>query len=355
VGKHVASTSQMLDRATQARSNNFDSLRFCAAVSVLVSHSFPLSFDIATPQPLYIWSTRQTDLGTIAVLVFFVISGYLVTQSFDRSPFVVRFLKARVLRIYPGLFAATFVTAFLLGPAITTLPAYEYFSQSDTAWYVPRNLSLFKLQYHLPGVFQDDPVRGVVNGPLWTLEYEVLMYLGVLALGVARLLRRGAVLAAWLGAMFLSWRWIGAYYVEFGTPFLSGAVLYLWRDRVPLDWRLAAVSAVGLAAALHTGGFRLAFATFGAYLVIFLATAPAVRLPDLARRGDLSYGIYIFAWPTQQTMTHLLGPPLSWYGNIAASLPVVLVLATLSWHLVERPALSLKRSRVPAMAGAARP
>lgn len=345
----------MLDRGARTRSNNFDTLRFCAAVSVLVSHSFPLSFDTAIPQPLTIFSAHQTELGSIAVLVFFVISGYLITQSFDRSPFALRFLKARLLRIYPGLFATAFVAAFLLGPAVTAVPAHQYFSQAETAWFVPRNLSLFMMPYYLPGVFADNPTRGVINGALWTLQYEFLMYLGVLAFGVARLLRRDVVLAAWLGAMLLSWRWIGSHYVAFATPFLSGAVLYFWRDRIPLDWRLAAVSAAVLTASLHTGGFRLAFATFGAYLVIFLANAPSVRLPYLARKGDLSYGIYIFAWPVQQAVTYLLGPPLPWYGNVAVSLPVVLVLAGFSWHFIEKPALSLKRSRVPVVAGATRP
>ena len=344
----------MLDRVVHARSNNFDALRFCAAISVLVSHSFPLSFDIATPQPLETFSVRQTDLGLIAVFVFFVISGYLITQSFDRSPFVLRFVKARILRIYPGLFEVAFVTVILLGPAVTVLPIHQYLSQPETMWYIPHALSLFSIQYQLPGVFKNNPVRGVINGSLWTLEYEVLMYLVVLALGVARLLRRGVVLALWAGAMVLDWRWLGGNTVAFAVPFLGGAVLYLWRDRVPLDWRLAVIAAVALGIAMHTRGFRLAFGMLGAYLVVFIATAPSVRLPNLARKGDLSYGIYIFAWPVQQTVTYLLGPPLPWYGNLAISLPVVLVLAALSWHLVESPALSLKRSRVPAMAKAAR-
>ncbi len=120
---------------------------------------------------------------------------------------------------------------------------------------------------------------------------------------------------------------------------------------MPLDWRLAAIGAVVLGAALLTGGFRLAFATFGAYLVVYLALAPAVRLPDFARWGDLSYGIYIFAYPAQQTVSYLLGPAVTWWWNVALSLPVVLALAWLSWHLVEAPALSLKRSRARAAVG----
>jgi len=123
----------------------------------------------------------------------------------------------------------------------------------------------------------------------------------------------------------------------------------LWRDRVPLNWSFAALSIMGLGAALLMHGFRLAFATFGAYLVIFLAISPSVRLPNLARKGDLSYGIYIVAWPVQQVVSYLLGPSVTWYWNVAISLPVAIGLAWLSWHFVEGPALSLKRSSLPAM------
>ena len=99
---------------------------------------------------------------------------------------------------------------------------------------------------------------------------------------------------------------------------------------------------------MATGGFGLAFATFGAYLVLYLALAPSMRLPNLARWGNLSYGIYIFAWPVQQTVVLLLGSAATWYWTTALSLPATLVLAWLSWRLVERPALSLKGSQAVA-------
>lgn len=334
----------MLERAA-ARGNNFDAIRFLAAAAVLVSHSFPIACRTNGAQPLTAFTHGQTNLGSIAVLVFFVISGYLITQSFDRDPAPLRFIKARVLRIFPGLLVALVLTAAVLGAAVTSLPLAQYLTQPDTAQYVYNGLSLVWMQYDLPGVFEGNPARAVVNGSLWTLEYEFLMYLVVLILGMGGLLGRRAVLALWLGALVLSWRWIGGNYVALGTPFLSGAVFYLWRDRVLLDWRLALLSTAALGGAMATGGFRLAFATFGAYLVVYLALAPCVRLPNLARQGDLSYGIYIFAWPVQQTAALLLGSAATWYWDVALSLPAVLALAWLSWHFVERPALLLKRHK----------
>ena len=333
--------------AARPRRNNFDALRMVAAAAVLVSHAFPLAHGYSTPQPLSGVSRGQTELGSISVLIFFVISGYLITQSFDRVPVASRFLVARALRIFPALFVVLLLSVAVLGPAVTTLPPREYFGHPATAWYLPNNLSLFRMQYSLPGVFEQNPYRASVNGSLWTLQYEFAMYLVVLALGVAGLLKRAVVLALWLVALLLDLRWIGGAYVHFAAPFLGGAVLYLWRDRVPLDGRLALLSLLAVAASMQVGGFRIAAATFGAYLTLYVALSPSVRLPDLARRGDLSYGIYIFAWPMQQLATHLLGPSATWYWNIAIALPLTLGLAWISWHLVEKPALALKRAPLP--------
>lgn len=334
----------MATRSTRGRTNNFDTLRIIAALAVLGSHAFPLAQGINTPQPLKVLSRGQTDLGSAAVLVFFVISGYLITQSFDRAPVATRFLKARCLRIFPALLVAVLLTAVMLGPAFTALSARAYFADPATATYVLGNSSLLDMRYRLPGLFGSNPTPSVVNGSLWTLQYEFLMYLGVLALGKLKLLRPSVVLVLLAAILVLNSRWTGGYYVSFGAPFVAGAALYLWRDRIPLDWRLAALSAVVVAASLPAGGFRLAFTVFGAYLVIYLAMAPSVRLPDLARRGDFSYGVYVFAYPVQQSVSYLLGPPMTWYANLLLSLPMVFGLAALSWHFIEKPALALKRS-----------
>lgn len=334
----------MATESNQGRTNNFDAVRIIAALAVLVSHAFPLAHGTNWPQPLKVLSRGQTDLGSVAVLVFFVISGYLITQSFDRAPVATRFLKARCLRIFPALFVAVLLKTMLLGPAFTTLSTWAYFTDPATAIYALGNASLLDIRYHLPGVFSSNPTPSIVNGSLWTLQYEFLMYLGVLALGKLKLLRPSIALVLLAVVLMLSWRWVGGYYVSFGAPFMAGATLYLWRDRIPLDWRLAVLSAVALAASLPAGGFRLAFPLFGAYLVIYLAMARSVRLPDLARRGDFSYGVYIFAYPVQQSVSYLLGASVTWYANLLLSLPVTFGLAALSWHFIEKPALALKSS-----------
>ena len=190
-------------------------------------------------------------------------------------------------------------------------------------------------------MFANTPYPHAVDGSLWTLQYEVACYALILALGVAGVLNKYVTAALFLAALVLIRYWIGGYYVSLGADFLAGAILYHWQ--VPLRRNIALVCAVLWIVSFLTGGLRLASATTGAYVIIFLALSPAVRLPNLARWGDLSYGIYIRAFPVQQLVADLLGRHVTWYADAVLSLPIVLCLAALSWHLVEAPALALKR------------
>jgi peptidoglycan/LPS O-acetylase OafA/YrhL len=327
------------------RQNNFDALRFLGAVAVLVSHSFPISYGSKGIQPLKEFSQGQVDLGGIAVAMFFIISGFLITKSFDQNSNAIHFLKARFLRIFPALIVVLTLT-ILTGALITTLPINDYLTDVTTIKYFLLGATLRYLGYHLPGVFEGNP-DSVVNGSLWTLYFEFIMYLGVLLAGVSHTLKRGAIAlayaVAWVVSVFLSDHSLA----DLGVYFLGGAAFYLWRDRIPLSKTLAALSALGLVVTLRLGGFQAAAASVGVYLTLFWALSPAIRLPNFARWGDLSYGIYIFAWPVQQLVTMTLGSAVTWYWNIGLSLPIVLSLAFASWHLVENPALSLKNWRRP--------
>jgi peptidoglycan/LPS O-acetylase OafA/YrhL len=342
-----ASVSDVTPELDQMRQNNFDALRFLGAVAVLVSHSFPLSYGSKGVQPLKEFSHGQTELGSVAVAMFFIISGFLITKSFDQNPNVIRFLKARVLRIFPALIVVLGLT-IIAGAFVTTLPISEYFTNIETVEYLVLGITLRYLEYDLPGVFEGNP-SSTVNGSLWTLYFEFIMYLGILLAGVSRTLKRISITLAyavtWVVSVFL---WDHSL-ADLGVYFLGGAAFYLWRDRIPLSKTLAVLSILALVATLQLGGFQAAAASLGVYLTLFCALSPAVRLPNFARWGDMSYGIYIFAWPVQQLVTLALGSAVTWYWNTALSLPVALALAFASWHLVEKPALSLKNWRRPRM------
>ncbi len=335
------------------RDNNFDALRLVAAACVMFSHAFLIAEGTEAREPLIVLTGRQSILGLTGVFVFFTISGFLVTQSFESTRSPLRFLAKRMLRIFPGLFAALLVCAFVFAPAVTSLPLAEYFRQSEIYGYVVGNTLLNLSVHELPGVlFMNNPVGLEVNGSLWTLRYEFMMYLMVLALGMLRLLdlrvlllllALGLACLQWEGLAFLgTWGWLLAFFV-------SGMVLYKLRHKRRIfDGRLALLAAAGLVASVPLRQFIELFPLFGGYLAIYAALEPRLPVIPAARFGDLSYGLYIYGWPVEATIMHLSGGQAAWWQVFLLALPIAAAIAWLSWHVVEEPMLRLKWRRATA-------
>jgi peptidoglycan/LPS O-acetylase OafA/YrhL len=342
------------------RRNNFDALRLGAALSVVLTHAFLTGENRIDIDPLMLLTRGQCSLGVAGVFVFFTISGYLVTGSFCATGSALLFIMKRALRIYPGLALCLVVSALVLGPAVTSLPLGAYLANPSSYGYVAANLAMQIDWNDLPGVhFSAFPAGHVVDGPLWSLPCEVVMYLLVAALGALGLLRLpvvGALIAAGLACIWFDTAssgttlggalWLLAF-------FAAGMALYLLRERKVLRWPLA-VAALALVAAGATLNFFIAsFAIGGSYLVIYAAFVSRRVIPA-ARWGDLSYGLYIYGWPAEQAVVRTLGGAAPWWEVFALALPAALACAFVSWHLVEAPALRLKpRAARPAETAAA--
>jgi len=336
------------------RNNNFDFLRFVSASLVLFSHSYPLT-GCAACEPI----TRITGLDTgggFAVATFFVLSGYLVTGSYLGSATALEYFGKRFLRLFPALLASVLLTAFVIGPVATSLSLSGYFFDPQFRWFFG-NLYL-QPNYGLPGVFLANPFPGVVNGSLWTLPIEFLMYLIVLVLGMLRCLtpRIVAVLIGllWLGFFrLLSELGLGDAVLfsavplreaaKLGAIFFSGAFLYLVRERFKASSDLALLAVLILAATGFTGAGPAALMAALPILVLWLAFLPLEGLSRFGKYGDFSYGIYIYAFPVQQCVIQALGSAASPLIVFVCSFVPALILAVLSWHLIEKPALELKR------------
>lgn len=332
------------------RENHFNLMRMGLATGVLVSHAFPLALGPGAAQPLE--GLLGANLGTLCVYVFFALSGFFIAQSFDRSRCGLHFLAARALRLFPALAVMSCLT--VIAAALWVSAADPAAVWREGAAYVLRSMTLVAVDYTLPGVFQDTPYPGVINGSLWTLFYEVVCYLGVLVLGLLGLFRHPRLCA---GVVALAAGLCGAVWLaaaaglempgrmvrlgQLGLPFAIGVGLYLMRHRVPLSPALA-LGLAGLAALAHGtalfGPLLVAALSYGAFVLGYARRAPGALRYN--RLGDYSYGVYIYAFPVQQAVAWAgVDSPA---GNIALALPVTLVLAVLSWHLVEAPALQLK-------------
>ena len=343
------------------RNNNLNLVRITAAMAVLVTHSFALTLG-PNAEPL-----RQhlgTTLGTIAVDVFFVASGFLVTFSLAKRQSVLEFVLARALRILPALFVMLLLSVAVLGPAFTALPLADYFADRRVATYLIKGATLVTgIEFELPGVFLRNPYPAVVNGSLWTLPWEVAMY--------------GLLLLAWIGAKFSStlprsfsafkllvfaivvasgvvvvaahWRGEDKYHSELYFMFFSGAAAYLLRHRIVLSWpSFWTIALALLISALHRQSFFVVYHLAIAYLVLFIAFVPQGAVRHYNRVGDYSYGVYIYAFPVQQAAV-AWWPQLTVLEMMGASALATLALAAASWHLVEHRALAAK-SRLVARA-----
>jgi len=319
--------------------NNFDFLRLLAAGLVLFSHQQALMGQV----PI---AVGGVNLGTLGVLIFFAISGYLVSQSWHADPHPGRFALKRFLRIWPGLAVVTVLAALVLGPLVSSLDVATYFRSPEWVWYF--KTLLMSVQYHLPGVFADNPHPAAVNGSLWTIPLEVKWYVVLCAAGCLRLLKwRWLVTAAFVGLVIFHFLAIDpnySHFREYGMFFVAGSVMYLFRDWwQPRPWLLAVVALLAGMVVWQMVMPLLGVLVALPPLVVIVGEHSAPVLRRFGRFGDLSYGTYIYAFPVQQTLIWKFGASGSFVGYVLATTVITLICAWLSWHLVERPALSLKR------------
>ena len=314
-------SSQPAAAASRRNRNNIGTLRLLGALAVLFGHSFVLSGGVGTHDPVSNLtqdvSPYNMGLPGVGVAMFFVISGYLVTQSFQRRGNLIAYAEARLLRIYPALIVAVGV-AIALGLVITTIAAGSYLTSRWTVSYGIHDASLYDLRWTLPGVFGSNP-SPAVNGSLWTLPVELRMYVLVAIAGVLgavgrrtafNLLALAIVIAgiAWPGSPLLA----KPDHEQIAVFFLAGAFLYVNRDLLRLTGVGAAVAVAAAAMASLTGAYPLAFAFAFAYVILWIGLANPVRLPDLAARGDFSYGAYLYAFPATQLWIQILSPGSPW-------------------------------------------
>jgi peptidoglycan/LPS O-acetylase OafA/YrhL len=322
--------------------NNFDFLRIVAATMVLFAHQFGL---MNRPTP----ALFSVGYGEWGVSIFFTISGFLVAKSWTNDPHIFRFMARRFLRIWPGLFVVTCLAALVMGPIVSKLSVSDYFHTPETWTYF--NALQLKIQFVLPGVFLTNPYPTAVNGALWSIPLEVKWYWILLIGGVLRMLNYKWLIFAIL--ISLAVYQFGIYHAEtnpernysreYGLYFTYGVCLHLfhnfWYQKKTIGLAVISVGTCAIAAAGHpmiASWFALP------YCVIAFGCISTPVINRFGRFGDLSYGIYIYAFPVQQLII--------WLNQGKYSLPVCMVLsmicsvffAFISWHLIEKPPMRFK-------------
>lgn len=344
-------------------------LRLVLALLVIYSHAFPLGG--WGPDPLWPTLTPATSFGGFAVGGFFALSGMLVTMSGMRSS-VDRFLKSRFLRLVPAYFVVIVLTAAVLAPIIYVasngaFSGYFSFSTQGPVMYVVRNLQFpFTLQFGIDNIFATTTPYGletgqsIINGSLWTIPIEIRCYLIALLVvlvgkifGVTRtalfvlatiafMLFVGHVRPETALAVAPEWLPYSDQAYELVFVFLCGAAFGSVARRLPMTKALAITAITVFVVASLLGGpwFRtIGLGSLAIVLPLVAALLPSGSLGIF--RNDLSYGTYLWAFPIQQTLAFMGIAAIHWL-YLGGSAILTLILAGLSWKLVEQPALRWK-------------
>jgi peptidoglycan/LPS O-acetylase OafA/YrhL len=330
-------------------------LRIIFATLVLLSHAPEITDGDASGELFHRFTGAPMTFGTVGVDGFFLLSGYLIVQSWLADPELLNYLRKRVLRIVPGYLVAVFVSTLAVGLLAAGVP--HFFRELDV--HFVRSVVLLSSPM-TPPVFPGRPYA-MVNGAMYTIAYEFRCYLLVALLGLCGLLRRPIlVLAATVlllcsllyRAPFERVHWPRHVEALIGQPaialrltavYLVGCCFYLFRKRIAFrrSFALCTTAAMAVCFVFAPAQGELAMVLGGGYLMFYLGTLRLPWLSGMEKLPDISYGIYLYGWPVESLWIWFFrGSP--WLAFLGSTV-ICFILGWLSWHFVERPALTLKR------------
>ncbi|MEO7212854.1 acyltransferase [Mucilaginibacter sp.] len=338
--------------------NAFDALRVLFALFVFISHSYFLT-GRDTAEPIFVFSKGQTTLADIGVMGFFTLSGFLITSSFDRATSAYSFLLNRALRILPGFWVCLVVTGFIIAPALYylnrhTLAGFNYRAHDGALSYVYSNALLHINQWSLGDVVSHGIVKQALNGSLWSLLPEAKCYLLTLIIGLFALINKNKaaflillalVYTVYVVNLYDTSKTFGPSVLTLGntlklyTAYLCGAALYVFRNDLTIDIKGQVFLLLLAIVLLRNGGFAIAEP-----LLIALIAVKGFANFTINLKYDISYGLYIYAFPIQQLIITAYYPSLGFWGILFISLALTCLAAFLSYTLVEKPFLKLKKA-----------
>lgn len=336
----------LLSKMLKKENNNFDIIRLLAAMMVIYGHSYAISpqegkSDLVSNMINFDYS------GSLAVKIFFFLSGLVVSNSLLNNKQISSFIFSRIFRILPGLILVVTVSTFLIGPLLSTDSISSYYSNGDTYTYFFRNIIL-QPQWFLPGVF-DHNAQTAFNGSLWTLPYEALAYaltlitfviIGFENRKLATVIAIVVILDPFIGNKVI-FSWVDAKNTEISllAPCFSLGVLFsMWKDKISINKKLI-ISLWVLYYVFHSSP-HVAILFYPAILTTFLYISSTPLLLKLKLPVDISYGVYLWGWPVQQIFAQFY-PDSGVLLNQLLSMLASVLLGTISWFLVEKKFISI--------------
>lgn len=330
--------------------NNLDIVRYYLAFAVLIAH-----FAELTSTHIYFPTKSYTAVGG-----FFILSGFLVIHSYIRSKSLSEYIKRRAMRILPPYIAIVVLCA-ITGAAISQLPMNEYFASSQLWQYLAANLTFANfLQPTLPGVFEGQ-VHPAVNGSLWTMKIEVMLYLSIpLAAVIFSRYNKAWTLVAIYLLSYLYKVWMGHLYNESGDIiyrimqrqvggqllfFYSGVAILLYFDYFQRYVRLLFPIALVVCFASKAVNWFEAIEPLCIAIVIIGFAYNCRWFVWMRKYDNIAYDIYLFHYPIIQLVVYWGLPQKNIYLSFAVVMIMTILLSLASWYIIERPIMQRRKQR----------
>jgi len=336
------------------KNNAFDLLRILLAVLVLFSHAYLIGG--YGQEPFVNIVKNQTYIAEFGVMGFFSLSGYLIAGSYERSENVYIFLWHRIVRIFPGFWFCLIITSFVIAPMIYfsdhhTISNFPFTGDNSSFSFIYRNLFLEVNQWSIGDILNNSAYKLSLNGSLWSLRPESYCYIFIMLIGLGGIFNDNKLpFLIITGLLYLVYSLKFVFNINYGptflilsnalklyTCFIVGALFYMYRERLQFKAKGLIVITIIALLLLKYGGYNILAPILISILCISLFSKFKVKF-----KYDVSYGLYIYAFPIEQLVYKLWGTYLNIWGYLVITLLITSVMSFLSFILIEKPFLRLK-------------
>jgi len=360
INKEILNKEITLEEKYDRKNNIFDYIRILLAIAVIVAHCYPLFFGMTASDPITQKILRTESLGGVAVISFLIMSGFMITQSMVNSKNNRQFFGKRLIRIFPALIVMLLLTVFVLGPIVYNGPVLNYF-KSSTVWkYLVHNINLFgNTAYSIEGIFENNPYPSAINGSLWSLKHEFIAYIFLMLLSWCTILKNRKAMLCITGASVLVYvlninlasifnflNNVGVImeinqFVKLIMYFLIGSTIYLYKDKIKMSFKYFVFACIILLLGIALNATKYVLILTMPYILMYIGTFK-FKKDILAKVGDISYALYIYAFPIQQLIVYYLKDKINIWVYILLSIVITSVVSVVTTYIVDNNVKKIK-------------
>lgn len=349
-----------LEEKYDRKNNIFDYIRVIAAIAVIIAHCYPLFFGIGISDPITQKILRTTTLGGVAVAIFFILSGFMITQSMVNSKNNKQFICKRLIRIFPALIVMLLLTIFVLGPIVYEGNIIDYLKNASVWKYFFNNINLFgNTAYSIEGVFENNPYPSAINGSLWTLKHEFIAYIFLILLSYCGILKNRKIVLGITGLsiityvlnikftpIFNSLNNIGVImemteFVKLIMFFFIGTTIYLYKDKIKMNFKYFVFACIILSLGICLNATKYVMILAVPYILMYIGTFK-FKKDILSKIGDFSYALYIYAFPIQQLIVFYLKDKINIWIYMLLSVLLTMIIAIITTVVIDNNVKKLK-------------